>query len=110
MTARDLLVYGVVGPLLAWALHFALVWGLAFPTLRHESRVVLYGLSIACVSLTAQGTWLGFSELHRQSGLSASRVRATMEFFAKSALVLGTFFTLVILAQTLPFIFLGLGD
>ena len=105
------LVYGVVGPPLAWATHLAFVYGLSYPVAPNGSKVALYGVSLACLSLTAQGISLGSSELHRLSFLAGrAPVHARTELLAKSVLVLGTFFTLVILAQTLPLVFLCGGD
>lgn len=104
--------FALFAPPAAWSMHLALEYGLVYPAARHGSKLLLYGVSVVALLVTVTGLVIGLAELRRHRTLPppSSPSLAGRRFLAESAVALGAFFTLVVIAQTLPVALLGFGD
>jgi hypothetical protein len=112
LTLEELLLgAGCVLPPLAWALQFALSYGLVYPALHAQSKSALHGVAVAAAVVCAAGSALGWRGVRRSrlgSFIDAAQ-RDRTYFMGVSACVLGGFFVLAIAAQSAATGVLSLG-
>jgi hypothetical protein len=111
-TAEErLLAAAVLTAPIAWALHLALSYGLSYPAERWQSKAVLFAVSLVGALASLVSVVLGQRCLHRArpSAISADQPRERNRFMGTGACVVGVFFLIVIVAQTVPTLMLPLG-
>jgi len=96
---------------IAWAVHFALSYGLVYPAERWQSKAALHAVALVAALLCLTSLALGLRGL-RRSHLGAARNAAQRErslFLAVGACLAGVFFVLAVAAQSVPAFMLELG-
>lgn len=94
----------------AWALHFALSYGLVYPAQRWQSKTALHVVSLLSVASCVACIALGWRGLRRVGlgGVPDGKHSERTRFLAVSTCVLGAFFLLASLAQLVPELLLSL--
>jgi hypothetical protein len=110
-TEDALLCSGLLLAPIAWAVHFALSYGLVYPAARWQSKASLHLVALAAglfaLASIALG-WRGLRNSRRGSAVDEAQ-RDRTRFLASCACLAGAFFLIAILAQTVPVAMLSLG-
>lgn len=122
---------GAALPPLAWTLHLLVSYALVYPSMRLGTKAFFAFTTLACLSASIFGAFVTHSARRvrdvepefgpRGSAESEARERAApkdhlatraerVRFVAESAVSLGVFFAIVILAQTVPIVLFGLEE
>jgi hypothetical protein len=95
---------------LAWALHFAISYGLVYPAERWQSKAPLHWLALAaalaCLGSIVLG-WRGLQRSQRGPMLDNAQ-RERTRFLATCGCLAGCFFLLAVAAQSVPALLLPL--
>lgn len=106
-----LLGLGLLLAPVAWAVHFALSYGLVYPAERWQSKAALHWVALLaallCLSSVGLG-WRGLRHSHLGGAMNAAE-RERSRFLSAGACVAGIFFLLAVAAQCVPAFMLELG-
>lgn len=95
----------------AWSVHLALSYGLVYPAERWQSKALLHVVGLASALCSLSSVALGWRGLRRSrlGGMLDRAQRERARFLCSCACVLGLFFLLATLAQSIPVFMLTLG-
>jgi hypothetical protein len=94
----------LLAPPVVWSLHLVLSYGLVYPSLVWQSKVLLHLVSLASALLCLGSIAMGWKFLHT-ANVGATRSPGQKEralFLATCACALGAFFFLATVAQAVP--------
>jgi heme/copper-type cytochrome/quinol oxidase subunit 3 len=103
------LLWAALTPPIVWALHLLVIYGVYYAAERVDSKGPLFLVSAISLCFTVTSAIAGWTR--RSSRAEASREqRERARFMALFAFTLGVFFTVVIIAETIPVVMLKLRD